>query len=70
MCFSSTPEAPPIPAAPPDPPTEVDQGVKDARASARRKAMGAAGYSSTILTGAMGDTSSANTTGGKALLGQ
>lgn len=69
MCFASTPEAPPIPPPPTDPPSDVDPGVKQARQSARNKARGAAGYSSTILTGAMGDQSAANTTGGKQLLG-
>jgi hypothetical protein len=69
MCFSSAPEVPPVPAPPPDPPSAVDPGVKAARETARRKALGAQGYASTILTGALGDPSSANTTGGKALLG-
>lgn len=70
MCFmSSTPDTPPIPSTVPDPASDVDPGVKAARKSAQSKARGAAGYTSTILTGAMGDTSQANTTG-KALLGQ
>jgi len=71
MCFfPKAPAVPPVPAPPPDPATEVDPGVKQARASARRKAIGAQGYSSTILTGARGDQSQANTTGNKVLLGQ
>lgn len=70
MCFASAPEAPPIPPPPPDPATEADPAVRDARIKAKAKAIGAQGYSSTILTGGQGDTSTANTTGGKALLGQ
>lgn len=69
MCFSSAPEVPPVPPPPPDPPSDVDPGVKAAREQAKRKARGAQGYASTILTGAMGDLSPASTTGGKALLG-
>ncbi|MCW5739659.1 MAG: hypothetical protein KIT67_05770 [Alphaproteobacteria bacterium] len=71
MCFfPKAPAVPPVPAPPPDPPTDVDPGVQQARASAKRKAIGAQGYSSTILTGPGGDTSRASTTGGKVLLGQ
>jgi len=69
MCFASTPSAPPIPPPPPEPPTDVDPGVKAARDQARRKALGAQGYASTVLTGPMGDPSTATTTAGKALLG-
>jgi len=58
-----------MPAPPPDPPTTVDPGVKAARDQARRKARGAQGYTSTVLTGPMGDQSTASTTSGKALLG-
>ena len=69
MCFSSTPEAPPIPAPPPDPPSDADPGVKEARKTAKRKATSAQGYTSTILTSPMGDTSMASTTGQKQLTG-
>ena len=69
MCFSSAPSVPPIPPPLPDPPTDADPGVKAARDQARRKARGAQGYSSTVLTGPMGDLSAASTTSGKALLG-
>jgi hypothetical protein len=69
MCFASAPSVPPVPPPPPDPPTDVDPGVKNARDQARRKARAAQGYSSTVLTGPMGDLSTASTTSGKALLG-
>lgn len=70
MCFASPPDVPPVPPPPADPASDADPAVKQARATARQKARGAQGYSSTILTGAQGDTSTASTTGGKALLGQ
>ena len=69
MCFASAPSVPPVPPPPPDPPTDVDPGVKNARDQAKRKARAAQGYSSTVLTGPMGDQSTASTTSGKALLG-
>jgi hypothetical protein len=69
MCFSSAPSVPPVPPPPPDPPTDVDPGVKAAREQTRRKVRGAQGYASTVLTGPMGDPSTASTTSGKALLG-
>lgn len=69
MCFSSAPSVPPVPPPPPEPPTDIDPGVKAAREQARRKALGAQGYASTVLTGPMGDLSAASTTSGKALLG-
>jgi hypothetical protein len=69
MCFASAPSVPPVPPPPPDPPTDVDPGVKSARDQAKRKARAAQGYSSTVLTGPMGDLSPASTTSGKALLG-
>jgi hypothetical protein len=69
MFFSSAPSVPPVPPPPPEPPTAVDPGVKAAREQARRKAQGAQGYTSTVLTGPMGDLSAASTTSGKALLG-
>ena len=69
MCFASAPDVPPVPPPPPDPPSAIDPGVKAAREQARRKVRGAQGYSSTVLTGPMGDTTAATTTSGKALLG-
>jgi hypothetical protein len=69
MCFASAPDVPPVPAPPPDPPSSLDPGVKAARDHARRKARGAQGYASTVLTGPAGDASPASTTAGKALLG-
>lgn len=69
MCLSSAPSVPPVPPPPPEPPSQVDPGVKAARDQARRKARGAQGYSSTVLTGPLGDPSQASTTSGKALLG-
>jgi len=65
------PEPAPLPAAPPPPPTMADQGVKDARDAAKRKARGMAGYASTITTSGMGVITPAQTTAPppKALLG-
>ena len=60
---------PPRPTPPPAPPTEVDEGVQAARDDQKRRARASQGYSSTITTGPMGDTSAANT-GAKQLLGQ
>jgi hypothetical protein len=73
MCFASPPDPPPIPPPPPDPAKAVDEGVLQARSTAKAKARSAQGYSSTILTGGQGLTDAANTTGsggGKTLLGQ
>ncbi|EPM9380736.1 hypothetical protein ACTT3K_003740 [Klebsiella aerogenes] len=67
MCIGSKPS---VPAAPEvqAAPQEQDQAVVDSRdEETRRRA--AAGRSSTLLTSAQGDTSTANTSG-KTLLGQ
>lgn len=50
-------------------PQEQDQAVVDSRDEETRRRRAAAGRSSTLLTGAQGDTSAANTSG-KTLLGQ
>ena len=68
MCIGSKPSAPAAPevqAAPQEP----DQAVVDSRDEETRRRRAAAGRSSTLLTGAQGDTSAANTSG-KTLLGQ
>ncbi|MDY1814814.1 hypothetical protein RKK42_22025 [Klebsiella pneumoniae] len=69
MCIGSKPS---VPAAPEvqAAPQEQDQAVVDSRdEETRRRRAAAAGRSSTLLTGAQGDTSAANTSG-KTLLGQ
>ncbi|POP42143.1 hypothetical protein CHU32_21075 [Superficieibacter electus] len=68
MCVGSSPSvpaAPEIQAAP----QEQDQAVVDARDEETRRRRAANGRASTLLTGAQGDTSAANTSG-KTLLGQ
>lgn len=68
MCVGSTPKvtaAPEIQAAP----QEQDAAVVDARDEETRRRRAASGRNSTLLTGAQGDTSAANTSG-KTLLGQ
>jgi len=67
MCFSS-PKAPPIPPAIPQP-TEQDQAVVDAMDRERRKRSAQAGMASTLLTGGQGLTTPAPTQQ-KTLLGQ
>ncbi|MFV1129680.1 hypothetical protein, partial [Klebsiella pneumoniae] len=59
------PAAPEVQAAP----QEQDQAVVDSRDEETRRRRAAAGRSSTLLTGAQGDTSAAKTSG-KTLLGQ
>jgi len=61
----SVPAAPEVQAAP----QEQDQAVVDSRDEENRRRRAAAGQKSTMLTGAQGDTSTANTSG-KTLLGQ
>lgn len=68
MCVAKTPKAPAAPeiqAAP----QEQDAAVVDARDEETRRRRAASGRNSTLLTGAQGDTSTANTSG-KTLLGQ
>lgn len=68
MCLGSTPSvpaAPEIQAAP----QEQDAAVVSSRDEETRRRRAAAGRNSTMLTGAQGDTSAANTSG-KTLLGQ
>ena len=63
MCMSKSPKAPepqPVPAAPEPPPTEMDQAVKNARLKQRQIAAASTGYTSTIGTSPLGDTSNAN----------
>jgi len=62
------PDAPDAPKAPDPTPTAVDPGVSAAREDERRRRAAAAGQSSTILTGAQGLLSEAQT-GRKTLLG-
>ena len=68
MCIGSKPS---VPAAPEvqAAPQEQDQAVVDSRDEETRRRRAAAGRSSTLLTGAQGDPSAANTSG-KTLLGQ
>ncbi|EPM0426267.1 hypothetical protein WJD38_000201 [Klebsiella pneumoniae] len=66
MCISKPKvSSPQVQAAP----QEQDQAVVDSRDEETRRRRAAAGRSSTLLTGAQGDTSAANTSG-KTLLGQ
>lgn len=68
MCIGSKPSipsAPVIQAAP----QEQDQAVVSARDDELRRRRAAAGRNATLLTGAQGDVSAANTRG-KTLLGQ
>lgn len=68
MCmFGAKP--PGAPAPPPPPPTDVDASVQTARDDQKKRARAAAGYSSTITTGPLGDQSAAST-GLKSLTGQ
>ena len=62
------PGAPKAPEPPPPAPTEVDAGVTQARDDERRRRAAAAGAGSTILTGAAGLNTTAQT-GQKTLLG-
>lgn len=68
MCIGSSPK---VPAAPEvqAAPQEQDAAVVSARDDEERRRRAAAGTKSTMLTGAQGDTSAANTSG-KTLLGQ
>lgn len=68
MCIGSKPS---VPAAPEvqAAPQEQDQAVVDSRDEETRRRRASAGRSSTLLTSAQGDTSTANTSG-KTLLGQ
>ena len=68
MCISSKPSVPAAPEVQAAPQTQ-DAAVVDARSEEERRRRAAAGTKSTMLTGAQGDTSAANTSG-KTLLGQ
>lgn len=68
MCIGSTPKvsaAPEVQAAP----QAQDAAVVNSRDEELKRRRAAAGRNSTLLTGAQGDTSAANTSG-KTLLGQ
>ena len=73
MCSGSKPKSPsvkPAPTAPPIvAPIDADADAKKAGDEERRKCQAASGRSSTILTGGLGDTSTA-ATGKKRLLGE
>ena len=74
MCFggggASAPEVKPAPTAPPIvAPIDADADAKRAGDEERRKRMAASGRNSTILTGGLGDVSTAGT-GRKKLLGE
>ncbi|MEX3020247.1 hypothetical protein AB4K05_11715 [Kluyvera sp. STS39-E] len=71
MCVGSKPSTPAVVAAPEvqAAPQEQDQAVVESRDEEQRRRRAAAGQKSTMLTGARGDTSTANTSG-KTLLGQ
>lgn len=67
MCmFGSMPKMPP---PPPQPATDPDPNIQRARLDQQRRARAAQGYSSTIVTGPLGDSSQPNS-GSKNLLGQ
>lgn len=68
MCIGSKPSVPATPEVQAAP-QEQDQAVVDSRDEETRRRRAAAGRNSTMLTGAQGDTSTANTSG-KTLLGQ
>ncbi|HAS1940762.1 MULTISPECIES: hypothetical protein [Enterobacteriaceae] len=68
MCIGSKPSVPAAPEVQAAPQTQ-DAAVVDARSEEERRRRAAAGTKSTMLTGAQGDTSAANTSG-KTLLGQ
>lgn len=70
MCSSSprVPDPPPPPPPPPAAPTVNEAEVTAARDRERRRILSSQGMRSTILTGALGDTSNAPT-GQKVLLG-
>ena len=69
MCVGSNPSVPKAPAVIQAAPQEQDAAVVQARDDETRRRRAAAGRNSTLLTGAQGDTSAANT-GSKTLLGQ
>ncbi|AHB70330.1 hypothetical protein P262_02762 [Cronobacter malonaticus] len=69
MCIGSKPSIPKAAPVVQSAPQEQDQAVVDARDEETRRRRAAAGRSSTMLTGAQGDTSAASTSG-KTLLGQ
>ncbi|HEP0163384.1 TPA: hypothetical protein QIS54_004612 [Enterobacter kobei] len=68
MCIGSKPSVPATPEVQAAP-QEQDAAVVSARDDEERRRRAAAGRNSTMLTGAQGDTSKANTSG-KTLLGQ
>ena len=68
MCIGSKPSVPGAPEGQAAP-QEQDAAVGSARDDEERRRRAAAGRNSTMLTGAQGDTSKANTSG-KTLLGQ
>jgi len=74
MCIGgapSTPPVPPAPEAPPPAPTPQDPRVTQARQVRRQQAaLGTGGRQSTILTSALGLTTSATSGARKTLLGQ
>lgn len=64
MCFFSQP-SPPAPAPLPPTPTVEDPAIKEKEEEMKKRALAAKGRSSTILVGALGDSS--ENTGGKTL---
>ncbi len=73
MCLfggsAPAPVAPALPPPAPDQPTRQDPEVKRARTETRRRALAAAGRTSSIVTSALGLSTTASTTK-KTLLGQ
>lgn len=53
-------DTPAVAEEPPAVPTEMDDAVRNARKQQRMMAAAAAGYASTLKTGALGDTSDPN----------
>jgi hypothetical protein len=68
MCVFGGPKPPSLPPMP-EPARDPDVNVQQARLDQQRRARAAQGYSSTIASGPLGDTSAVNT-GRKSLLGQ
>ena len=68
MCVFG-PKPPSVPPPPAPPPTPVDDAASRARLDQQRRARAAQGYSSTIASSPLGDTSLVRT-GRKTLLGE
>jgi hypothetical protein len=59
MCIFSAPSPPPLPPPPPPPPTPEDPAIKQRKEEVRLAALRRKGRASTILTGGVGDSTTA-----------